>query len=258
IADEPSRMRLFQDYIECGGNVNQIIAKHEQSLREAQVSQIRFGFRTIADPECPDDSLYFVFVEINVDDIREIQRITKLELAGQIDAEMLKAFTEAGGVLDPRKQLALGNGVSADTMGKALQMMGSGAPASGAAKAKAKASKGKADPSKATKVGRQELLQVGDRCINTFVDCLCSIRDYAFKLKPLKLSATLIDQLLALEKSFSQKATISQSFVVDSVSIGVVVCVAGWGSAEPCVDEEEQEQILQKHHVRGQKLLKDK
>lgn len=37
-------------------------------------------------------------------------------------------------------------------------------------------------------------------------------RDFAFKLKPLKLSSTLIDQLLALEKSFSSKATISQPF----------------------------------------------
>ena len=31
-------------------------------------------------------------------------------------------------------------------------------------------------------------------------------RDYAFKLKPLKLSTTLIDQLVALEKCFHEKA----------------------------------------------------
>lgn len=52
--------------------------------------------RTIADPESPEDSLYFVFVEINIDDIRDLQRITKLEITGTIDDEMLKAFTEAG------------------------------------------------------------------------------------------------------------------------------------------------------------------
>ncbi|CAE7938179.1 unnamed protein product, partial [Symbiodinium necroappetens] len=172
LANESSRMKLFEEYVAAKGDVNQIIMKHEQQLREAQRSQIRYGFRgekwvrdthgdtkgekimeTIADPECPEDSLYFVFVEINIDDVREIQRITKLELAGQLDEEMLKAFTEAGGILDSSKQLALGNGVSSDTVGKALKMMGGGAPATGAAKAKP--SKGKAEPSKAAKVGQQ-------------------------------------------------------------------------------------------------------
>ena len=54
--------------------------------------------RTIADPESPDDSLYFVFIEINIDDIRELQRITKLEIAGAIDENILQAFTQAGTV----------------------------------------------------------------------------------------------------------------------------------------------------------------
>ena len=48
--------------------------------------------RTIADPESPDDSLYFVFIEINIDDI------TKLEIAGAIDENILQAFTQAGTV----------------------------------------------------------------------------------------------------------------------------------------------------------------
>ena len=54
--------------------------------------------RTIADPESPDDSLYFVFIEINIDDIRELQKITKLEIAGAIDENILQAFTQAGTV----------------------------------------------------------------------------------------------------------------------------------------------------------------
>ena len=54
--------------------------------------------RTIADPESPDDSLYFVFIEINIDDIRELQKITKLEISGRIDADILQAFTQAGTV----------------------------------------------------------------------------------------------------------------------------------------------------------------
>ena len=51
--------------------------------------------RTIDDPESPEDKLYFMFIEINVDDVRELQRITKLELSGRIDAECLTAFTKA-------------------------------------------------------------------------------------------------------------------------------------------------------------------
>ena len=54
--------------------------------------------RTIAEPESPDDSLYFVFIEINIDDIRELQKITKLEIAGAIDENILQAFTQAGTV----------------------------------------------------------------------------------------------------------------------------------------------------------------
>ena len=50
--------------------------------------------RTIPDPESPEDKLFFVFVEINIDDIRELKRITKLELSGGVDAETLSAFTK--------------------------------------------------------------------------------------------------------------------------------------------------------------------
>ncbi|CAE7776803.1 unnamed protein product [Symbiodinium sp. CCMP2456] len=178
ILDEDSRMRLFADYVEAKGNVSKILLMHQQQLVEQQRSKIRYGFRgekwvrdthgdlkgekimarkkaqglkTIADPESPEDSLYFVFVEINIDDIRDLQRITKLEITGTIDDEMLKAFTEAGGVLDPTKQLALGTGVPADTMAKALQTAGGIASAAG----KPKPSKKANDASKANKAGYQ-------------------------------------------------------------------------------------------------------
>ena len=45
-----------------------------------------------------------------------------------------------------------------------------------------------------------------DPCKHEFIFCEHVFRDYAFKLKPLKLSQTLINQLLALEKCFSEKA----------------------------------------------------
>ena len=45
LANESSRMKLFEEYVAAKGDVNQIIMKHEQQLREAQRSQIRYGFR---------------------------------------------------------------------------------------------------------------------------------------------------------------------------------------------------------------------
>ena len=46
--------------------------------------------------------------------------------------------------------------------------------------------------------------------VSDIVLCTCPCRDLAFKLKPLNLSKTLIEQLLALEKVFSQKAGLEE------------------------------------------------
>jgi hypothetical protein len=53
--------------------------------------------RTIPDPEFPgeDESLYFVMVEFNMDDIRELKRVTQLEMQGTLDADGVKAFVDA-------------------------------------------------------------------------------------------------------------------------------------------------------------------
>lgn len=50
----------------------------------------------IPDPEFPgeDEWLYFVMVEFNLDDIRELKKITQIELQGSLDADGLKAFVE--------------------------------------------------------------------------------------------------------------------------------------------------------------------
>ena len=53
--------------------------------------------RTIQDPNLPDEKdelLYFVMVEFNVDDIKELKRITAIELSGTLDSEGLKQFVE--------------------------------------------------------------------------------------------------------------------------------------------------------------------
>ena len=52
--------------------------------------------RTVADPEFPGENelLYFVMVEMNIEDVKELRRITQLEMEGTLDSEGLKAFVE--------------------------------------------------------------------------------------------------------------------------------------------------------------------
>ena len=53
--------------------------------------------RTIPDPEFPgeDEHLFFVMVEFNIDDIKELRRVTQIELTGTLDADGVRAFVEA-------------------------------------------------------------------------------------------------------------------------------------------------------------------
>ena len=53
--------------------------------------------RTVQNPELPDenDLLYFVLVELNIENIAELKRVTKLELEGQLVPDQLKQFVEA-------------------------------------------------------------------------------------------------------------------------------------------------------------------
>lgn len=53
--------------------------------------------RTVPDPEFPgepDELLYFAMVEINMDDIKELKRITALEMQGSLDSDGLRAFVD--------------------------------------------------------------------------------------------------------------------------------------------------------------------
>lgn len=54
--------------------------------------------RTIQDPEFPDDptkQLFFVLVELNLENISEVKRVTQMELQGSLDEEGVKQFVEA-------------------------------------------------------------------------------------------------------------------------------------------------------------------
>ena len=61
---------------------------------------LRLKVRTIKDPESPEDYLYFVFIQLDIDDLRELARVTKLEISGALDQETMKAFTQVGPPVD--------------------------------------------------------------------------------------------------------------------------------------------------------------
>ncbi|CAE7228611.1 ttn-1 [Symbiodinium necroappetens] len=204
IETEDGRANLFRDYIEAGGKVEQILLKHEQMLCEQQ--------RTIIDPESPEDKLYFVFVEINIDDIRELKRITKLELSGGVDSETLAAFTKAGGVLDPKAQLASADGKGSQAaMNKALELSqlnkGTGSKQNNRKKNK---DKGKED---AKEVKPNEPIEDAKALQHVVLKDCNTCRENAFKLAPLRMSGPLISQLKAVEVSLTAKATILQKLI---------------------------------------------
>ncbi|CAK9117887.1 unnamed protein product [Durusdinium trenchii] len=117
-----TRQQLFKDFVDTG-DFAKVEARFEQRLEETQRTSVKYGFRseeTVPDPELPGEGelLYFVMVEMNIEDIKELRRITQLEMEGTLDADGLKAFVEAGGCLDGKQHLALGNMVGADGMAK--------------------------------------------------------------------------------------------------------------------------------------------
>ena len=149
LTTEEGRASLFVDCVKCGGNVDSIICKHEQSLTESRSSQVTYGFRSekwliekhgeekakrivgrktnlgllIPDPEEPEDNLYFCLIDIDLKNINELKRVTSLEAKGQVSAEMVKAFTDAGGVLDG--SALKGDMSGKEGMNKAVSFMGS-------------------------------------------------------------------------------------------------------------------------------------
>ncbi|CAK8986371.1 unnamed protein product [Durusdinium trenchii] len=136
------------------GDVDQILLRHEQSLLEQTRSEIKWGFRgekwmldrhgekkgrklmnrkkelglTCADPELPDDKdelLYFTLVCLDVANINEVSRLTRMELEGCIDQAGLEEFTKAGGVLDPNAGLKIADFAGSIGANKLLETMSS-------------------------------------------------------------------------------------------------------------------------------------
>ena len=182
LTTEEGRASLFVDWVKCGSDVDSIICKHEQSLTESRSSQVKYGFRSerwlnekygeekakrivgrktnlgllIPDPEEPEDNLYFCLIDIDLKNINELKRVTSLEAKGQVSAEMVKAFTEAGGVLDG--SALKGDMSGKEGMSKAVSFMGAvgktgQAQGTGkAARRNGKANKGNSDSAPAKEV----------------------------------------------------------------------------------------------------------
>ncbi len=139
------RATLFTEYVKAKGDVEAIKLKYEQSLSEANQSQVKYAFKSekwlverygedkakrimakksnlglvIPDPEEPEDNLYFCLTDIDLKNINELKRVTSLEAKGQVSSEMITAFTAAGGCLDP--STAKGDMATVPGMNKAIQ-----------------------------------------------------------------------------------------------------------------------------------------
>eukprot|EP00435_Cladocopium_sp_Y103_P046902 s2332_g13.t1 len=62
--------------------------------------------RTMNDPEFPgeEEYLFFVLVEVNIEDVKELKRITQLELTGTLDPDGVKAFVEVNEITATAKE----------------------------------------------------------------------------------------------------------------------------------------------------------
>lgn len=144
---EEGRKNLFRDYVKLGGDLKQLVVKHQQTLRESTASEVRWGFkgekwildthgdrkgkklierkkklnlnlgcspasnptaffspqspvrlRTIPDPEMPDDpdeKLYFTLVGLDITNVSEYSKLTRMEMEGCIDEAGLQEFVKA-------------------------------------------------------------------------------------------------------------------------------------------------------------------
>ncbi|CAK9016951.1 Uncharacterized protein SCF082_LOCUS13410 [Durusdinium trenchii] len=156
---------------------------------------------TVSDPEFPNDPeelLYFVLVELDIENIAELKRVTKLEMEGGLDADCLKAFVEAGGSLNGDQRLQIGNLM--DQSGKKKLVSAMGVPKTPKKPKTPKGKEGEGEsPEGPHKMTEQSPLQKAIALQNQVLSKANSCRDHAFKLGPLAMSEGLIGQLNALD-----------------------------------------------------------
>ncbi|CAL1174314.1 unnamed protein product [Cladocopium goreaui] len=148
--------------------------------------------KTMEDPEFPgeDEFLYFVLIEFNIEDIKEYKRITALEMTGTLDPDGVKAFVDAGGCLDGKQHLALGDKLGAEGVAKMLGSVGLKGDASAT---KTKKGKGQRKPKVTPETPLEKAVKLQEKVLKDANSC----RDFAFKLRPISMSNDLIQQLKA-------------------------------------------------------------
>ncbi|CAK9011868.1 Uncharacterized protein SCF082_LOCUS11278 [Durusdinium trenchii] len=234
---QETRRQLFVDFLNSDKDFKQVEAKFEARLMESQRTQVRYGFRndqwliknhgqrkaekimarkkqlglTIPDPEFPgeDEVLFFVMVEFNIDDIKELRRVTQIELTGTLDADGLRAFVDAGGCLDGKQHLSLGEMAGSSGMKSLADAIGGGNMGK-IKKPKNPKNKDEDDAKKATVEAEQPIAKAQSLLQRVLRD-VNACTDHAFKLRPLALSTDLITQLKACAVKLQHHADVLQS-----------------------------------------------
>lgn len=97
-------------YIYVGISISMLTHCHVLHSPRHQTILPMSHLRTVSDPEFPNDPeelLYFVLVELDIENIAELKRVTKLEMEGGLDADCLKAFVEARSARANNKHMTL-------------------------------------------------------------------------------------------------------------------------------------------------------
>ncbi|CAL1164245.1 unnamed protein product [Cladocopium goreaui] len=191
---QDTRLKLFNDYMDCGKDFAKVEAL--------------FQTRTMEDPEFPgeDEYLFFVMVEFNIEDIRELRRITQLELTGTLDADGVKAFVEAGGCLDGKQHLALGDKMGVDGIQKMLGAVGIKNDGANGKGIKRRRNTNAAENSAPKEVVPETPLQKAAKLVEKVLKDANNCRDHAFKLRPIAMSSDLILQLKACAVKLQEAA----------------------------------------------------
>ncbi|CAK9079159.1 unnamed protein product, partial [Durusdinium trenchii] len=237
INSSEGRAKLFEEYVKCDGDVSQILLRHEQSLREATRSELKWGFRGekwlvdrhgqkkadklmekkralglhIQDPELPDDKderLFFTLISLDVANISEFSRLTRLEMEGQIDEEGLREFVKGGGVLDPNSGLKITDFAGAIGADKLMSTMAIAPETKRKNKRKGKGEEEQRKSDDDVKeafihfihtetVVPETPLQKATSLLTKVLKDVSDCRTQAFRLQPIKMSNDLISQLQA-------------------------------------------------------------
>ncbi|CAK8991646.1 unnamed protein product, partial [Durusdinium trenchii] len=272
VQSEEGRNSLFKDYVENEGDTAKITAKHLQSLEEKSSNECRYGFRSekwihdqhgtdkgnkiiqrkkeqglyVEDPECPGENLWFVLISLDVSNVQQFKKITSMEISGAASPEVLKAFTDQGGVLSGEG--LKGATTSDGAMKKAVGFMQTACGGSGKKPRKPKGGDNKEEDGKGgEKVVAKTWEEKAGALITKILRDANTCRDNAFKLKPLEMSSELIKHLKAVEIQLQRAASKLQDLVNKGCKKGK--------HYQPIVDEVDQLTQLAKEKIQLAKAL---